>query len=237
MGHPLDDAREKLLTTLPESKRDVLRSKLHLVDIARSEATRRRTEQISTELGARGLYNSSANMRRCFEVAVEEADRAKKGAMDAAFSVGITDDEALSAFLSTDIEHFLESYLMSRYGHGDVALARSARGLAEGARAYGGRVRHEVRSARHDFEENRPPAFERALKWAKNNRIVAGSMIAAAVVTFLYGLVQFGVLVASLMHPRETAARNNTIAQGLASPRASTPRNIAAPTGSTGGHP
>jgi hypothetical protein len=83
---PLEEARELLLQTVDVASREVFASRLHLVQLQRSDAVAASASEIQRELGARGLLNSSIALRRIWDAALVRARNAADEIIEACFS-------------------------------------------------------------------------------------------------------------------------------------------------------
>src|SRR5688500_8155685 len=116
---PVDEARDLLLQSVDVPIRQVLASKLQLLATTRSEAADGAANQIRQEHGARGQLNSSATMRKSWEVALAQARETTSATIETCFDVGVSNDEQIAAFAREDFQRFLTSFMMSRFGHID----------------------------------------------------------------------------------------------------------------------
>jgi diguanylate cyclase (GGDEF)-like protein len=152
----LDEARDQLLQTVDVAARQVLTSKLQIIQLDRSDAVVAATGQIQREHGARGILNSSVTMRHFWDVALAQAQSTAAAIIDACFAVGVGDDDRIGAFAKEDLRNFLTSFMNSRFGHGraDGGRLYSLQQYEAEANSHASRIPHEVNSRRFDYEKS-----------------------------------------------------------------------------------
>ena len=168
--HPLDEARDGLLRGTDPATREILKSKLHVVTLARDDAAGAGLAKMSQEHAARGVLNSSATIGKAWELALAQGKTALSAILDACLEVGVSADEDIARFASEDLKHFLRSFMTSRFGHGDASSARAAANLVAQAEAHASRVPHELKSRRFDFERKSQPISSSAVKREKHQK-------------------------------------------------------------------
>jgi hypothetical protein len=151
MSYPVDEIKQILLASLDGDVRAALDSKIHLLRLARAEALHARRARV---VGARQGEKTQA-INEWWSTARIEAESTAEKLIAACIDMGVTDDDVISNFVSTDLKIFLESSASSlgaTLSRGILAMAYATQFAALKVQAgpLASRVPHKVRVYRFE---------------------------------------------------------------------------------------
>jgi hypothetical protein len=190
----VDSALDAVAASLSSKKAEVLRSKVHLLRLARDEAVAKETARVAQAQAAKGAFNSGQTLKLCWGMAVTHGEQTADGMISACLDVGVRSNGLVDRFVAADLAHFLKSYATSRSVRGDAADAgswmRAASRFTSEAEAHAARVSHKIAVRRDEYERAQGTTFERSVKALTNRPVIAYALLLYVGLTSVLGTIK-----------------------------------------------